>query len=522
MARRLESIGLRQINFLVDLTNYLLHHIGQPMHVFDLDKLSGNTVYIRKAKYAETLTALDHNTYRLSEKCYVISDEKSALALAGIIGGESSSVTENTSNVLLEIARFSPHHVRKTARELHLSTDSSQRFERGINPQLQLAALKMAASIISRELNPTSVCATLVDARKEKDKKQPIPLRRQRVSQVLGVDLSEEEISSRLMSLGFESVSASHSPVTHWYTPSWRLDVHREADLIEELARTTDFEKIPPITTLVPASSSRHDLEHDFHNCIRHTLAGLGWYEVIIPPLTDQNGTGPTIANPMIWDHRRLRGSLLNQMCSILAHNIDAGNTPLRIFSIGKNFSADGVEKYHLALISAGPAHDENWLEKKRSLDVFDIKAALAALGFSDQNVDYLGLSQIRKQGLKIPVAYAELPLGVPAIHNHKFTPWPAYPGSRRDLALVVGKTIPASRIYSALIPPPTPLLDRTEIIDLYADPQGRQIPADCKTITISCSYRAADRTLTDDEIDSAHHLVTQRLLTIPGASLRV
>jgi phenylalanyl-tRNA synthetase beta chain len=520
MRSRLQNIGVRPINFLVDVTNYLLHHIGQPMHVFDLDKLSGDTIFIRKSKDGEIISALDHNTYRLTSQDWLIADAKMPLALAGIIGGELSAVSSSTKNVLLEIARFSPSAVRTTSRKLRICTDSSYRFERGIDPKLPQFALNTAVDLIVKELGVKPSFSTQASV-PQQSPYTLVPLRAKRAAKIIGLNINAREIFSRLCSLGFQTTSPLESEFSSWKVPSWRLDVQREADLIEELARTLPLEKIPSVTFLDPAPTTAHDLEYDYHNAIRRTLCGLGWHEVLIPPLTHHRGTGPKISNPMTSDHTTLRSDFLDQMISVLTRNIDAGNIGLRLFSIGKIFLSDGSEQNHLALIATGQAHDENWLEKKRSLDAFDIKAALRTLGILYFRVNYLTLAQMREYGLKNPIAYVETAIPKPTVNNQKFQPWPEFPSAKRDIAIVVKKSITAQEILSKTQAQNLNLLESAEIIDLYTDPEGRHIPSDCKTLTISCTYRAPDRTLTDTEIDSAHESVKKALLSIPTASIR-
>jgi len=521
MARRLMCCGQKSIHYLVDVTNYVLHHMGQPMHVFDLDKIHGDTLFVRKAKNGEILDALDGKAYNLSESDYVIADAKQCLALAGIIGGKNSSVNSITRNVLLEVAHFSASAIRKTSRRLNLSTDSSYRFERGIDPELQAAALKFTLDLLRREFGITPSQQAISTTSSSKISRT-VRLRLTKVEKMLGITLPPTQVTERLTALGFQPEKFQDEIASLWRAPSWRLDIDREADLIEEIARTISFDKIPSIIFHTAASATCHDQEFDYHNCIRKVLSGLGWYEVLLHPLTDQRNADLKITNPMSSEHVGLRNSLLRHMLSTIAQNTNAGNCPLRLFSIGKVFFADAKENYHLGLIATGATHQDNWLEKPRNLDAFDIKSALAAVGIVDCPIQYIGLSLMREYGLRTPIAYAEVRIDQPTVNNHKFRAWPEYPFSRRDVAVVVDKSTPASHVLKQLFYAETQLLERAQIIDLYIDPEGVHIPKNKKTITIACIYRAKDRTLTENEIDAAHDAIKKAILGIPGAALRV
>lgn len=521
MQRRLIAVGLRPINAAVDVTNYLLHHIGQPMHVFDLDKLSGSVIVIRRAKEGEILECLDGSSVTLGSEDFVIADHDKPLALAGVVGGKNSSVELETRKILLEVAHFEPKAVRFMSQRHKISTDSSYRFERGTDPLLPQRARTMACSLFREILGIQPSGGSEFDAGVRK--KTVVTLRNSRVARLLGKNISCNEIRNALCSLGLEQqTDQSNSDQTVWSVPTNRPDLNREVDLIEEIARLTPFDTIPSVTEANLASSSKDDRLYDQIFSIKQTLVGLGWHEVLTAPLVERPDSKVLLSNPMSCEQEGLRKSLLPQLLRILSHNLDAGNVGCKLFMIEKIFPEAGLEKLSLALAVGGINHEDHWAEDPRIVDVFDLKAALNNIGYKDQHkIEVLTPAQSKTWGIKGIVACTEVELPKSVSAPHRYKAWSAYPSVRRDLCVVVNKTRTASELTQAIRESLPELLERVWVFDVFTDPSGTKVPAGCKSISIALRFRAKDRTLTDQEISQGLNKVLEVFKRFPDLVLR-
>jgi phenylalanyl-tRNA synthetase beta chain len=519
LVARLESIGLRSINNLVDITNLVLAELGQPMHVFDKARLSGGgPLTVRFARGGESLLALDHNDYVLQPHDLVIADGAGPVALAGVIGGENSAVTETTTTVVLEVARFSPQRVRSTARRLGLVTDSSYRFERCTDPALVREAGDRAISLIlelagGRVTGFTSVGAAAPEQR-------TLALRPSRVPKLLGITLSPEKIESHLSRLGAEAVERTPEQLL-FRIPSWRHDLEREVDLLEELARMEGIASVPADMHLAPAPVSEADRQHDARQQLRERLAGWGFFEVLKTPLLSGPAAAVSLANPMRSDETGLRSCLRPQMLEVAAGNIHAGNSALRLFQIGRVFQADGTQVEHLALLISGAAGGVHWSGAVRDMDFFDLKGVVEALGCKGEP-SAVPPAELKQAGIKQPVYYVEAPLVLDTGKEGRvFRPWSHHPASSRDIALTVPKTLPASELFAAVREAACPILEGCVLFDRFEDPTGEKLSADRVSLAISLTYRAADRTLTDKEVNAAHDSLKAHLLRKLGCEFR-
>ncbi len=520
MKRRLEAVGLRPINALVDITNYLMHHIGQPMHVFDLDKLAGDCIVIRRAKSGEALKCLDGSRVELTSQDYVIADAYAPVALAGVVGGANSGVTSETKNVVLEVAYFDAKCVRAMSARHRVSTDSSYRFERGVDPELPRQARRLALQMFDEILSAQA--SGFIEIDEMKLEPPIVTLRHARVKRVLGKALDESEVHIKLAALGLKHLQTESSGRAVWQVPSYRLDLSREADLIEEVARLTSFESIPSVNHFQPAPASDRDLEYDQILVYKRTLVGMGWHEVLLPPLTTGPGAYVMLTNPLSSDQTALRSELLPQLLKVLARNIDAGNTGCKLFTIEKVFSKAGEESLSLALVAAGLSAEDNWAEPSRHLDAFDIKAAIKILGLpTGQQIRVLSPTEAKHFGLKGPVAVAEITLPQATLRSHKFSAWSAYPSVRRDLSLIAEKSIPAGEVVDAVMSENFELLEKCWVFDVFTDESGSKVPLGCKSLSLALVFRAPDRTLTEDEVNLLFVKILERVKNINGVAIR-
>lgn len=542
---KLESIGLRPINNIVDLTNYVLFETGQPLHAFDLAKLDGGIV-VRAATEGEKFLALNGEEYELSTDDLVIADRAKAVAIGGVMGGEDSGVTETTTDVLLEAAYFSPAAVRRTGRRLGIHSDSSYRFERGVDP-LQIAgisdfAVKLILDLAGGTAEPDLLVAGAVPAGPK-----PVALDNDYCRAVIGAPLGDETIDEILNSLGLEKAGAA------WAIPSYRLDLERPIDLVEEVARVYGLEKVPSRTRATFAASSKADEFYDFMRSIQDRLAGLGFYETRTLKLisaaqladdlaTTHRGMSPVrLKNPLNDEQDYLRPGLIPGLLASASRNQRFGRHELRLFEAGRVFIAppkgNEIEHEHLALLMTGARVHRSWADGKPShLDIHDLRGALEqicpkGLHFvpvedprllcacsieigEGKKATKLGLAGIvppaRARALDIdtPVLVAEINVkklmaarpGDPAHAD-----LPKFPGSSRDIAMLVPGDLPAGTVAAFLRAHPEPLLQSFELFDLFEDPEGVKLAKGKKSLAYSILYRSPDRTLESHEVETAH-----------------
>ncbi len=532
---RLTSAGLRPINNVVDVTNYILLALGQPLHAFDAGKISG-PLRVRRAAAGESFRALDGRDYSLSEDFLVIADGARPVALAGVMGGEDSGVTSGTTDLLLESAVFDPASVRRASRLLGLISDSSYRFERGVDPEMVASAAALAAALIVQVAG--GVAEDVILEAGTRWSRPAIPLRHARVRSLLGADLSDEEIEGALARVGLENLSCGDGSST-WSVPGFRHELSREVDLIEEVSRVVGIERIPARAAGSFAPSSRADAAYDFFMGRRHALAGLGFHEARTSTLVsagDAAWFGPAVElkNPFGDDQSRLRTSLIPGLLAALKRNLDLGAQGVRLFECGRVFAPSG-EAPRIALVATGETARADWRGgSARDWDVFDLKGIaceLAGLAESDfaplpnpplpfsaamevfKNGVRIGLlgvlhpGEARKLGARAPVAAAEFDAAAwqgalpPAAAA---APLPKFPCSSRDIAMTAPLDLAYGDVRDAVLNQKEPLLTSVALFDLFTDPSGKNLPPDKKSLAISLTFRSPDRTLTTEEVTAS------------------
>ncbi|MFZ9936444.1 MAG: phenylalanine--tRNA ligase subunit beta [Luteolibacter sp.] len=562
LQQRLKSIGLRPINNVVDVTNFVLHELGQPLHAFDAAKLTGGIV-VRKAKDGETLLALDESKHTLTPDDLLISDESgAALALAGIMGGLHSGVTETTTDILLESAYFTPQGIRRTSRRTALSSDSSYRFERGVDPQGILTASALAVKLILETAGGTAE-ATVQVAGEAPVLTQPVALDTKKLDQLMVGSVSLAEAEEILTRLGLEKLADGT-----WNVPSFRADLQRHIDLVEEIARVHGLAKVPSRMqgSFVPSSAVDHAYDADM--ILRRRLAALGLYEcqtiklIADAQLTDalplrpmQDGDIIRVKLPLSEDHAVMRPSIVPGLVASAARNIRQQQKSLRFFEMGRVFRNSGggkakdQESETLAILLSGPVAPAAWNQADRSADLHDLKGLVNALvpnqtirfaprerdGFalaSDIKAGEINLgifarllpSRERELDFTAPVYVAELDLSklrkLLAGIDHA-EDLPQFPGSSRDAAMEVAATLPNAEIENVLLKLAEPLLVSFECFDVFTDPSGEKLPADRKSVAYRFHYRAADRTLKAEDVDAAHRKVLEALTSKAGVKFR-
>ncbi|HPA20995.1 MAG TPA: phenylalanine--tRNA ligase subunit beta [Verrucomicrobiae bacterium] len=518
LKRRLSAVGLRPINNIVDITNCVLLELGQPMHAFDRDRLApADRIVVRRARPGEKLVALDHKEYAVGPEDIVIADGNRPVALGGVIGGEPTAVTAETVAIVLEVARFLPAAIRRTSRRLEVATDSSYRFERGTDPALVERARSRALGLIL-ELAGGRVTAGGA-AGSHAAPEREIPLRVARAAGVLGVDHGMATIRASLEGIGC-SVEDAGVGAVRCRVPSWRGDLVREIDLIEEVARITGIDAVPSRAVLSPAPESPADRDYDVRMGWRRRLAGMGFSEIVLGPLGDSPEDSERLSNPMISGQVSLRRSLRQQTLRVVAENLDQGNASVRLFHIGRVFG-EGDERWHLALAVAGPDHEPHWGGAPRAMDLFDLKGALDALGLSPALAQTVGRPELKALGIRGSAAYADVALPVTGATVRRFRPWAVYPAVERDVAVVVPRGIAHAEVERAFAEAKEPLLERVTLFDIFSDDTGERLPQDRKSMAYSVRYRSPDRTLTDQEVNGAHEALKVALKRRLGCEFR-
>ena len=552
LKQRLESIGLRPINNIVDVTNFVLHELGQPLHAFDSAKLTGPIV-VRHATEDENFLALDASTHLLTPDDLVISDASgAALALAGVMGGADSGVTETTTSILLESAYFTPQGIRRTSRRTALSSDSSYRFERGVDPAGVSPAAALAVHLILELAGGTAAEAEITGTAPTLT--QPVTLDAQKLDQLMGGSISLPAAEEILTRLGLTKLADST-----WQVPSFRADLQRHIDLVEEIARVHGLENVPSrlLGTFVPASPT--DAAYDADMLLRHRLAALGLHECqtiklisdaqvsdALPLRPLQAGDLIRVKLPLSEDHAVMRPSIIPGLIASAARNVRQQAKSLRFFELGRVFrnagggKAKDQESETIALLLSGSAQPTGWSQADRPADLYDLKAILSALlgdrkitftpkdrpGFvlasdikvGDQNIGiFARLTPARERELDFaaPVFLAELDLGklrklVTA--SQPVTDLPQFPGSSRDAAMELPLTTANAQIEAVLAKLTEPLLVSSECFDVFTDPTGQKIPADSKSLAYRFHYRDATGNRTAAEYDAAHQKVLEAL----------
>jgi phenylalanyl-tRNA synthetase beta chain len=562
LKQRLESIGLRPINNIVDVTNYVLHELGQPLHAFDAAKLTGSII-VRNASDGEKFLALDDSTHVLTADDLLISDESgAALALAGVMGGAESGVTETTTDILLESAYFTPQGIRRTSRRTALSSDSSYRFERGVDPAGVVSASAFAVKLILEIAGGTAE-ATTQFAGEAPVLVRSVTLDAKKLDQLMGGSIALSDAEEILTRLGLTKLADGT-----WDVPSFRADLQRHIDLVEEIARVHGLDNVPSRFQGTFVSASPVDAAYDADMVLRRRLAALGLHECqtiklisdaqvsdILPLRPLQDGDVIRVKLPLSEDHAVMRPSIVPGLIASAARNVRQQAKSLRFFEMGRVFrnagggKAKDQESETLALLLSGSAQPTGWSQADRTADLYDLKAILSALlgdrkitftpkerpGFvltsdikvEDQNIGvFARLTPARERELDFttPVFVAELDLGkLRKLLNgiSHVEDLPQFPGSSRDAAMELPLTTPNAQIEAVITKIAEPLLISSECFDVFTDPTGQKISAGSKSVAYRFHYREGTRTLKTEEIDTAHQKVLEALTKGLGVKFR-
>ena len=566
MRTRLEALGLRPINNVVDVTNYVMLERGQPLHAFDLARLAGPRIVVQRPAGAQIFVTLDGIERSLAADDLVIADSEKAVALAGIMGGAGSAVEPDTQDVLIESACFAPTVIRRTSRRLGLRSESSLRFERSVDIEGVPAAADRAVELLLR-IAGGQAAAGAVDVYPSPSKPAEVLVRSERVNRLLGASLAVSEIGQCLRRVS-ASVKAAGRGGFLCRPPTFRSDLFREADFIEEVARLAGYDRIPETLSPAPVGGARERPERLLERRIRGFLTAEGMAEMICPRFLSSSwnqqvrGLAPAgvrsveILNPLSTDASEMRHSLLPNLLAAARRNRHQGEAWLRVFEIGNVFWADAggriAEHAIVGGLLCGPVPDRGTLHEKREESYGDVKGVAEAL------LDGLRVPRVawRREGVpahlhpgKSAVVFSEdVALGVvggvhPSVAraadlagdlwafeidfgklgscvlpHFKFRPLPKHPGVVRDLAIVAEEKLEAQAVLDAIARCPDLLVEDVRLFDVY---RGAPLPAGKKSLAYSIAYRAADRTLTDEEVNRLHQRLVEAVTSQLGVVLR-
>ncbi len=553
---RLDAIGSRSISNVVDATNYVLHGFGQPVHAFDLSKLAGHAIVVRPTRAGESIVTLDGQARAVAEGTTCICDGNAPVALAGVMGGRDSEVTDSTTDVLLEVAVFEPKFVRRVRKAVGLNTDASYRYERGVDAGNTLEVARLAAALIVQVAGGDVV--EVLDAGSAPVAKSAVTLRPSRLARLLGVPVSTEEITRRLVSLGCAVSGAGDSlSVT---APSWRHDLGLEVDLIEEVARLIGFDALPDELRPFRAGAAPDHPLHLAGRRVRDALVGLGLAETRPMPFTATGGDeSPRVRNPLAEDEPFLRASVLDTLARRAEYNLSRMQGNLRLFEIGNTFtprrSRLPLEEVRVGALIMGARRPAHFTEPDPpAFDVWDAKElaerllAVAFPGVSSQlgagtadtvwTLEVTGrgtVGRVERVALDRPVWASEawgveITLGempsddVAAAHTHAHAPaerasgaanavrmvaLPTTPAAELDLALIVPDAINAAAVEAALKQAGGELLERVQLFDEF---RGAGIAAGTRSLAWRLTFRHPERTLRDKEIEGRRARLLEQL----------
>ncbi|NWF94166.1 MAG: phenylalanine--tRNA ligase subunit beta [Syntrophaceae bacterium] len=568
MKNRLEKVGIRSINNVVDVTNFVMMEYGQPLHAFDFNLLEEGRIVVRRAQKGEVFVTLDGVKRILDEEMLMICDGVKPVAIAGVMGGLNSEIKEETQTVLLESAYFNPIGNRRTSKRLGLETEAAYRFGRGVDYGGCVSAANRAAQLI-QEVAGGRVVEGVIDA--YPSPLQPIPIRLsvRKVSQILGTEISGEEIKTYLRDLEL-NVRDEGEDILSVTPPSFRGDLEREIDLIEEVARIHGYEKVPLTLPKGPPSSEERNRVFLLERKAMEVLVHHGYHEVITysftsPACLDSVGLNSDgerrrhlrILNPLTEEMSVMRTSLIPGLLETARYNLSRKNQNLRIFELKKVFFPVEGERLprevkYLAGLGMGLSRDPHWAFSQRAIDFYDVKGCvedlLEALRIKDgrferaEDVPYLHpgkASRIRcgKEVLGVLGEVHPQVLGRYEIHGKaylfeidfermvkrageekRFRPLPRFPAVYRDLSLVVDESLEVEKVAEAIWSLHLPFIDEVNLFDVY---QGTPIPEGKKGVSYRIRYQANDRTLTDEEVNRDHEKVISRLREIFQVELR-
>ncbi len=561
LQQRLLACGMRPINNIVDVSNYVMLEYGQPLHAFDYNQIKGQKIIVRRANSDETIVTLDGVERKLSRNMLVIADEQRAVALAGVMGGIDSEVSPETTAILLESANFKPANIHYTSRLLWLTSEASMRYERGIRPELTVPALKRATQLMLK-MAGGEAAAGFVDAYPGQQEPTPILLSPKSVMQLLGVEFSLDQIVTVLTSLGFDCErSASEVRVT---PPYWRSDITIASDLIEEVARIIGYDRIP--ATMLSRPIPKHDPKPIFRlkQQVMYSLVGYGFQEIITFSLTGREALNKTqtkaddgkpslrLSNPMTAEQEFLRPSLRASLLTALATNQRHEEDFIRLFEMGRVYLARPAdlpqEPEIVCGVLSGSSSKRSWHSEDKPVDFYDAKGVVealfqhlgviarfekcqdnslhptrqAAIVIDDKAIGVVGeLHPKVSQAFEIstPACLFEIDLSAVLlfVSDHRmFQPIARFPAVVRDIALLVDKGISNQKVTDIISS--FPMVSQVAVFDVYS---GEPVPVDKKSLAYHIRFQSPDRTLIDEEVNDVQQQVMARLARELGATLR-
>ncbi len=564
LQQRLLACGMRPISNIVDITNYVMLAYGQPLHAFDYDKIRGKKIIVRRAAKGEAVVTLDGVERVLSGDMLVIADTEGSVAIAGVMGGADSEVTQGTTSILLEAASFNPVSIHYTGRRLQLPSEACMRFERGIRPELTLPALKRATQLIV-QLAGGEAAKGVVDVYPGKQDQEPILLSTGKVKTLLGVEFSLDQIVGALTSLGFDCKKGDSASEVWVAVPYWRSDIHLAVDLVEEVARIIGYDKIPATMLSQPLPRQNPEPVLSLKQKAGRILTGYGFQEVITYSLTSLEKLNKLLpephplepmplrmANPMTAEREYLRPNLRANLLAAFSANRRHEDGGIRLFELGKvylprhNDLPDEPEM--LCGILGGSRLKESWQGKDELLDFYDVKGMVEGLlnqlsvevNFEEDRDESLCLGKqaaIVVDGKKLGVvgelqpkvlerfeitepAYLfeiNLTALLPYTIGHKmFQPIPRFPAIVRDVALIVDTGISHQRVLDIITS--FPLVNQVTLFDVYS---GDQVPRGRKSLAYRITFQSPAHTLTDEEVNQVQQQILNKLSGELGATLR-
>lgn len=566
LAKRLESCGIRSTSNIVDITNYILLEVGQPMHAFDLDKLAGGKIVVRQAGDTKTFTTLDDEERSLSGDMLLICDAEKPVAIAGVMGGQNTEVSESTVNVLLESAYFKPSSVRRTSRVINLSSESSYRFERGIDIEAVTFALDRAAQLVSEVAGGT--ISRAADQYPGPFVPGEISVQCSKVSAVIGVDIEQSFIEKTLNGLGCNiSVSGDLISVV---PPSYRRDIERDIDIIEEVARLYGYENIPSTLPEMQMSAAPEHRTQELIKTLKDSMVKSGYSEAInfsfmspeeldklMLPEGDRRRSLIYIRNPLRKEDAVMRTSLVPALLDNVSLNLNRGEKMIRLFEISKVFMPSGSDLPDEIIQMTAIYHKDTgtsiWRDKHDGF--YDVKGSLenilTELKIGDYSLkqDGAALEPYLHPGKSCEIIINGSSAGMlgtvhPGVaeafdikgslhileifdvekiqhavsRGTTFVPLPKYPYVERDIALVVGDEVSVSTVRDEILGVKADIIEAVNVFDIY---KGKPVPEDKKSLAFSIRYRSPDRTLTDSEVDELHTSIRKRLEKNLNAELR-
>lgn len=577
MQKRLISCGIRPVNNVVDITNYVMLELGQPLHAFDLDRIRDSTIVVRRARSGESMTTIDGEPRELSGDMLVISNATSPVAIAGVMGGADTEVEESTTQVLLEAAAFDSVSVWRTSRRLKMRTEASMRFSRGVWPENARLGIDRAAALMA-ELKVGKVAVGRIDEYPGLETPVHIRLRPARVNRLLGIDIDQNEMKSILMRLGF-ILDEWNEDSCRVLVPNHRMDVRQEEDLVEEIARIYGYDKIPHTIPKGAPPEIRLNPVRRLESKVGEILRGSGLTEVDTMTFTSEAACSELrlpekdierykvqISNPISSEHTMLRTTLFVSLVDVLARNASRQRDDVAIYEVGKVFRRRYVEEVKkesgreanlpderkmIGLALMGKLEEPTWTNQTPDVDFFHMK------GIIERLLESLGISRYRFEKMVHPTLHpgraarlvidskdigcfgelhptvseilglskraylAELDLeklllSMPG--DLEVKPLPRFPAVSRDIAVIVEEDIESGRVEDRIWEAGAGLVERVNLFDVYVGPQ---VPPGHKSLAYSITYRSLDRTLTDEEVGAVHARIVENLAQGVGASIR-